>query len=88
MAASQPHPMSENGAGPGAAAPAGAAGPAGAESRSAAVRPFDRSYMLRRTPRSSCAGEEEGEGGIRIRRARRVYASFRGIPALSRNGGR
>lgn len=80
MAASQPHPMSENGAGPGT--------PAAAESRSVEARPFDRSYMLRRTPRSSFPGEDEGEGGIRIRRARRVYGSFRGIPALSRNGDR
>lgn len=73
--------MSENGAGPAARA-------AAAESRPADPQPFDRSYMLRRTPRSFFAGEDEGEEGIRIRRARRVYGSFRGIPALSRNGGR
>ena len=51
------------------------------------LRPEDRSHLLRRTARSLCATESgNGDGGVRLRRGRRVNASFKAIPALSRNG--
>lgn len=51
------------------------------------LRLEDRSHLLRRTHRSLFVTDvEEANGGVRLRRERRVNATFSGIPALSRNG--
>lgn len=65
----------------------------GPESPSAHVngarRPADRSYLLRRSPRLSFPHGYVPEGWrIRLRRERRVNASFSGIRSLARDGDR
>jgi hypothetical protein len=47
--------------------------------------PIDRSRMLRRPQRTTF--HLNGSDGLRLRRQRRVCASFSGIPDLARNGG-
>lgn len=47
--------------------------------------PTDRSRMLRRPQRTTF--DLNGSDGLRLRRQRRVCASFSGIPELARNGG-
>lgn len=79
LGVSQPHHRSRNGSRPESAPPPAA--PAGD------LRLEDRSHLLRRTPRSLSATDSyDGNGGVRLRRERRVNAPFSGIPALSRNG--
>lgn len=84
MVASQLHLVSSNGAPPRPRSNAGG----GAGTSGDGLQLQDRSHLLRRTPRSTFFGEDEFEDGIRIRRARRVNASFSEIPPLARNGGR
>lgn len=45
----------------------------------------DRSYLLRRATKFPFPIEENGL--LRMRRERRVFSSFKGIPALSRRKG-
>lgn len=77
MGVSQPHHGAGNGTRPDSI-------PAGAPA--AEPRLEDRSHLLRRTPRSLFVTEPQDGNGVRLRRERRVNATFRGIPALSRNG--
>lgn len=84
MGLSQPSLVSENGAGP-RGQPTEAAVPARPLSVTR-VRAEDRSHLLRRTPRSTLFDHDGQEDGIRLRRQRRVNASFSGIPALARDG--
>ena len=46
-------------------------------------RPVDRSHLLRRPTRFPFP-LSDGNGVVRIRRERRVFGSFSGIPSLSR----
>lgn len=48
--------------------------------------PLDRSYLLRRETRFPFRGITDHEEAIRLRRTRRVSASFSAIPPLARNG--
>lgn len=47
-------------------------------------RPVDRSQLLRRSSRYPFPVPQRN-GLVRLRRARRVFGSFRGIPSLSRD---
>jgi hypothetical protein len=57
----------------------------GAGPGTAADSPTDRSRILRRPHRTTF--HLNGSDGPRLRRQRRVCASFSGIPDLARNGG-
>jgi hypothetical protein len=59
-------------------APGFGAGPNGSDATT------HRSRILRRPPRNTF--HLDGSSGLRLRRQRRVCASFSGIPDLARNG--
>jgi hypothetical protein len=50
------------------------------------VDPVDRSYLLRRCADFPFPRLQDDPAMVRLRRERRVFASFRAIPPLARNG--
>ena len=64
----------------------GAVGVGGNGHSNGATHPLDRSYLLRRVTRFPFPQLQAEDDAIRIRRDRRVNASFSGIPPLTRNG--
>lgn len=66
----------------------GAVRPGDGPRASVPVEPLNRSYLLRRDAAFPFPRLEEDPALVRLRRSRRVCASFRAIPGLARNGGR